>query len=135
MGGCFVQTAAGRRCSSRLRRWIPYMITMGFEPMTSLARTQPLLKQRGERPAHLPDPLCARPAPARPTHAMSSAGAVHVHVHIPQEDCLSPDCLSPAPGRHLRPPDGKGKPPDATPLECRGIALPGNHPTISVRDR
>ena len=63
MGGCFVQTAAGRRCSSRLRRWIPYMITMGFEPMTSLARTRPLLKQRGERPAHLPDPICARPAP------------------------------------------------------------------------
>ena len=46
--------------------------------MTSLARTQPLLKQRGERPAHLPDPLCALPAPARPTHAMSSASAMHV---------------------------------------------------------
>ena len=43
---------------------------------------------------------------ARPTHAMSSAGAVHVHVHIPQ-GCLSPDC------------DGKGKPPEGTPLESR----------------
>ena len=69
MGGCFVQTAAGGLCSSRLRRWIPYMITMGFEPMTSLARTQPLLKQRGERPAHLPDFLAERawgPAGATP---------------------------------------------------------------------
>ena len=34
---------------------------------------------RGERPAHLTDPLCAWPAPARPTHAMSSASAMHVH--------------------------------------------------------
>ena len=43
---------------------------------------------------------------ARPTHAMSSDGAVHVHVHIPQ-GCLSPDC------------DDKGKPPEGTPLESR----------------
>ena len=69
-----------------------------------LARTQPRLKQRGERPAHLPDPLCARPAPARPTHAMSSASAMHVHVHIPQ-DHPSPVHV------HLCPPDGKWKPP------------------------
>ena len=41
---------------------------------------------------------------------MSSAGAVHVHVHIPQ-GCLSPDC------------DGKGKPPEGTPLESRGTPL------------
>ena len=45
------------------------MITMGFEPMTFLARTQLLLKQRGERPAHLPDFLAERawgPAGATP---------------------------------------------------------------------
>ena len=47
---------------------------------------------------------------ARPTHAMSSAGAVHVNVHIPQ-GCLSPDC------------DGKGKPPKGTPLESWGTPL------------
>ena len=81
------------------------MITMGFEPMTSLARTQPLLKQRGERPAHLPDPLCAWPAPARPTHAMSSASAMHVHVHIPQDRPSSRVHV------HLCLPDSKLEPP------------------------
>ena len=73
-----------------------------------LARAQPRLKQRAERPAHLPDPLCARPAPARPTHAMSSASALHVHVHIPQ--CTS-TCISHPVHVLLWPPDGKWKPP------------------------
>ena len=71
-----------------------------------LARAQPRLKQRAERPAHLPDPLCARPAPARPTHAMSSASALHVHVHIPQ--CTS-TCISHPVHVLLWPPDGKWK--------------------------
>ena len=76
-------------------------IWLRSKPQSSLL---PRLKQRGERPAHLPDPLCARPAPARPTHAMSSASAMHVHVHIPQ-DHPSPVHV------HLCPPDGKRKPP------------------------
>ena len=113
MGGCFVQTAAGGLCSSRVSRRCALSLGGGRQrgaeaegeamPLR-LARAQPRLKQRGERPAHLPDPLCARPAPARPTHAMSSASAMRVHVHIPQ-DHPSPVHV------HLCPPDGKWKPP------------------------
>ena len=115
MGGCFVQTAAGGLCSSRVSRLCALSLGEGVRQRGAegegkamplrLARTHPRLKQRGERPAHPPDPFCARPAPARPTHAMSSASAMHVHVHIPQDHHPSPVHV------HLCPPDGKWKPP------------------------
>ena len=59
------------------------------------------------------DPLCAGPAPARPTHAMSSASVMH----CPQDHHPSPVHV------HLCPPEGKWKPPEGTPLESRGTPL------------
>ena len=108
MGGCFVQTAAGGLCSSRVSRLCALSLggvrqrgaeAEGEAMPLRLARTQPRLKQRGERPAHLPDPLCARPAPARPTHAMSSASPMHVHVHIPQDHPSPVHVLASLPSR------------------------------------
>ena len=127
MGGCFVQTAAGGLCSSRVSRLCALSLGGGFGSegqrpkgrrchSVLLARTQPRLKQRGDRPAHLPDPLCARPVPARPTHAMSSASAMHVHVHIPQDHPYVTHVhipqYHPSPVHvHLCSPDGKWNPP------------------------
>ena len=81
------QRPKGRRCHSVL-----------------LARSRGSSREASAQRTYLPDPLCARPAPARPTHAMSSASAMHVHVHIPQDNTSPVHVL-------LWPPDGKWKPP------------------------
>ena len=111
MGGCFVQTAAGGLCSSRVSRLCALSLgggvgSEGQRPKgrrchsVLLARSRGSSREASAQRTYLPDPLCARPAPARPTHAMSSASAMHVHVHIPQ------GITSPA-QVHLWPPDSK----------------------------
>ena len=99
-------TAAGGLCSSRVSRLCALSLggvgSEGQRPKGRRCRGSS--REASAQRTYLPDPLCARPAPARPTHAMSSASAMHVHVHIPQDNTSPVHVL-------LWPPDGKWKPP------------------------